>query len=117
MAPSASTLLGLWCIQKDGTIVTTTGAHLRAFELLGLDSEHLASETLLGFAEQLYEGMKRDLREETLVQFVLEGHGNYEDVFSRFASVPRPKDPVLAHQRARRLAFMRGQNLRRFGIT
>ena len=52
----------------------------------------------------------------TLLQFVVEGHGNYEDRFAEFQAVPDPQDRVLKHQRNERLRFLRGSNLRRHDV-
>src|SRR5687768_14832568 len=101
---SAASLLGLWHLHDD-TIITTQGVYLRGMSIRGLDSEHLASDVLMLAAEQLYEGMKTEVPDETLLQFVVTAHGNYDDVFSRFEALPTSSNPVLRLQRNRRLDF------------
>ena len=94
----------LWEIE-DGLVVTTQGVYMAPYELSGLDSEHLSSSVLTGAARQLYDGLKTDLPDNTYIQLVLEGHGDYEDVFGRFEAQPPCAHPVLRLQRERRQAF------------
>lgn len=108
----AAELLPLWELE-DGLIVTTQGAYLRAYEVHGLDSEHLSSDVLTDAATHLYASAKSELPDETYLQLVLEGHGDYSDVFEAFAQAPASADPVLQLQRRRRLEYLQGANLRR----
>lgn len=112
--PHPSEGLGLWSLTADGTLVTTQGCYLRAYALTGIDSEHVAGDVLFEAARQLYEDARQDLPDDAFVQFVLEGHGDYSEVFEAFERTPPPEDRVLAHQRARRLEFLKASNLRRF---
>src|SRR5215472_12564489 len=97
---SPAPLLRLWDIVDD-TILTTEGCFMRALELSGIDSEHLASDVLMRAAQQLYEGAKNDLKDETLLQFLVIGHEDYGDFWTRFESVPRSEDQLLNLQRDR----------------
>lgn len=113
MSPkSPAELLPLWELEH-GLIVTTQGVYLRAYDVHGLDSEHLSSDVLADAAGQLYHAAKTELPDETYLQLVLQGHSDYSDVFDAFAASPTSSDPVLQLQRRRRLEFLQSANLRR----
>lgn len=113
---SAAELLPLWDVLEGGDIVTSRGQFLRAYALTGLDSEHLPAAELEAAAAQLYAG-RDELADGAFLQFVVEGHGRYDDVLGAFEAVPPPNDRVLRLQRARRLDFLRASGLRRFETT
>src|SRR5688572_2613978 len=113
--PHPRWLLPLWDFSSNA-VITTHGCCFEVVEVSGLDSEHLDAARLDEAASALYEGWKSDLQDGTFLQFVMEGHGSYDDHFTRFESVPAPSNAVLRHQREERLRFLRGSNLRRHEV-
>src|SRR5262245_20161771 len=112
LPPHPRSLLPLWDLDS-GTVITTAGSALEVLEIEGLDSEHVDAARLDRAAMDLYEGLKTEFTDGTLLQFVVEGHGGYEDRFAEFEALPMPPHPVLEHQRRERLRFLRASNLRR----
>jgi hypothetical protein len=112
---SAAPLLRLWDVEA-GTVITTEGCYLAGLELKGLDSENLPSDVLLTSAALLYDGIKSDLKEETLLQFVVVAHESYDDLWKRFDAVPRSASELLNLQRDRRLEYLRRLRSPRFSI-
>ena len=122
---SPASLLGLWDILDDATIVTTQGCYFRGFELLGLDSEHLPEGVLRAAAAQLYRASKSELPDETQLQFIVESGSDYSAVFAALeaADVSDESEPcdqrrrsTLVHQRRRRIEFLKADRLRRFRV-
>ncbi|MEQ8570099.1 MAG: DUF87 domain-containing protein [Deltaproteobacteria bacterium] len=113
---AAPSLLPLWDVLDTGDIVTSRGQLLRAYALTGLDSEHRPAAELEAAAAQLYAG-HGELADGAFLQFVVEGHDRYDDVFAAFDAVPPPDDRVLRLQRKRRVDFLRSSGLRRFDTT
>ncbi len=113
---SPASRLPLLAVDPDGAVVTTHGASSRLFEVHCLDSEHLASDVLLRAAEVLYEGARRDLPEGITLHWWVDVHGDYGDVW---AQCPRREgtDPILEHQRACRLSFLKDSDLRRIRVV
>ncbi|RYG69557.1 hypothetical protein EON80_09585, partial [bacterium] len=108
-------LLKLWELIDD-TIVTSQGVYLCGFELFGMDSEHTDIRMAAQAAEILYDGLRSDVPEQTLLQFLIISNSDYREAFARFEAVPEPTNPVLALQRRRRLDFLKRSNLRRFTV-
>ena len=112
---SPASRLPLLAVDGDGTVTTTYGTSARLFEVCGLDSEHLPSDVLRRAAEMLYAGMRGDLPEGVALHWWVDLHEDYADVWARCPPI-EGTDPILEHQRACRLAFLRRSDLRRVRV-
>ena len=86
-ANNPAILLPLWDVFAP-VVVTTGGVFLWGMELCGLDSEHLPAQRLLTTAEGLYHDLACQVPEQTILQFIMDSHSDYEDVFESFTSSP-----------------------------
>lgn len=101
---SAAKEIKLWDAQ-DGGLVTTSGLYVGVFEVFGPDATHAGYGELGACAQILYERLKKDVPDDTLMQFVVEIHDDYTDVWKLYDATTSPLETLQA-QRGRRKDFL-----------